>query len=80
MSANLCVESHLREFLEEGFEVAVVKDATAAAVLPDLDGYTAVLVNFRLLASALWTTDEATQRIQASAQPAELSKSEATSE
>ena len=31
MSANLCVESHLRELLEQGFEVAVVKDATAAA-------------------------------------------------
>ena len=31
MSANLCVESHLRELLEQGFEVAVVKDATAGA-------------------------------------------------
>ena len=31
MSANLCTESHLRELLEQGFEVAVVKDATAAA-------------------------------------------------
>ena len=29
MLANLCVESHLRELLEQGFEVAVVKDATA---------------------------------------------------
>ena len=29
MLANICVESHLREFLEQGFEVAVVKDATA---------------------------------------------------
>jgi len=44
MSANLCVESHLREFLERGFEVAVVADATAAAVLPDADGYAAALV------------------------------------
>ena len=34
MSANLCVESHLRELLEQGFEVAVVKDATAAAQTP----------------------------------------------
>ena len=31
MSANLCTESHLRELLEQGFEVVVVKDATAAA-------------------------------------------------
>ena len=41
MSANLCVESHLRELLEQGFEVAVVRDATAAAMLPEGDGYLA---------------------------------------
>jgi nicotinamidase-related amidase len=45
MSANLCVESHLRELLEQGFEVAVVRDATAAAQLPDLDGYAAAVAN-----------------------------------
>jgi hypothetical protein len=28
MLANMCVESHLREFLEQGFEVAIVRDAT----------------------------------------------------
>ena len=27
LSANLCVEAHLRELLEQGFEVTVVKDA-----------------------------------------------------
>ncbi len=59
MSANLCVESHLRELLEQGFEVAVVKDATAAAQVPELDGYAAALVNFRFLASAVWTTKQA---------------------
>ena len=59
MSANLCVESHLRELLEQGFEVAVVKDATAAAQAPELDGYAAALTNFRFLASTVWTTDEA---------------------
>ncbi|MCP3869281.1 MAG: cysteine hydrolase [Gammaproteobacteria bacterium] len=32
MSANLCTESHMRELLEQGFEVAVVSDATAAAL------------------------------------------------
>jgi nicotinamidase-related amidase len=36
MSANLCVEAHLRELLEQGFEVAVVKDATAGARHPEL--------------------------------------------
>lgn len=59
MSANLCVEAHLRELLEQGFEVAVVKDATAAAMLPEGDGYLAALTNFRYIANAVWTTDEA---------------------
>ena len=59
MSANLCVESHLRELLEQGFEVAVVRDATAGARLPEGDGYLAALINFRYIANALWTTDEA---------------------
>ena len=64
MSANLCVESHLRELLEQGFEVAVVKDATAAAKIPEGDGYLAALVNFRFIANAVWTTDEAVKRLQ----------------
>ena len=34
MLANMCVESHLRELIEQGFEVAVVKDATAAPKHP----------------------------------------------
>jgi nicotinamidase-related amidase len=63
MSANLCVEAHLRELLEQGFEVAVVKDATAAAKLPGLDGYAAALVNFRFIANTVWTTEEATQAL-----------------
>ncbi|NCF63869.1 MAG: isochorismatase family protein [Gammaproteobacteria bacterium] len=59
MSANLCVESHMRELLEQGFEVAVVIDATAAAQTPDIDGYAAAVTNFRFLASASWTTEQA---------------------
>ena len=59
MSANLCVESHLRELLEQGFEVAVVKDATAAAKVPEGNGYDAALVNFRFLANTVWSTEEA---------------------
>ena len=58
MSANLCVESHLRELLEQGFEVAVVKDATAGAKVPEGDGYLAALINFRFIANAVWTTDQ----------------------
>ncbi len=65
MSANLCVESHLRELLEMGFEVAVVKDATAAAQIPEGDGYLAALINFRFIANAVWSTDEAVARISA---------------
>jgi nicotinamidase-related amidase len=63
MSANLCVESHMRELLETGFEVAVVRDATAGAKVPEGDGYLAALVNFRMIANALWWTDEAVERI-----------------
>jgi nicotinamidase-related amidase len=59
MSANLCTEAHMRELLEQGFEVAVVKDATAAAKLPGLNGYEAATANFRFMANAVWTTDEA---------------------
>ena len=65
MSANLCTESHLRELLEQGFEIAVVTDATAAAQTPELDGYAAALTNFRFLANATWSTAEATANIKA---------------
>jgi nicotinamidase-related amidase len=59
MSANLCLEGHMRELLEQGFEVAVVRDATAAAQHPDLgDGYQAALVNFGFMANAVMSTDE----------------------
>src|SRR6266851_787135 len=59
MSANLCVESHMRELLERGFEVAVVKDATAAARHPELgDGYKAAILNFGFIANAVLSTDE----------------------
>lgn len=64
MSANLCVESHLRELLEQGFEVAVAADATAAAILPGYDGYEAAFVNYRFLASEVWSTDEAVTAIE----------------
>ena len=63
MSANLCTESHMRELLEQGFEVAVVKDATAAAQVPEGDGYAAALVNYRFMANAVWTTDEAVKAL-----------------
>ena len=64
MSANLCTESHLRELLEQGFEVAVVTDGTAAARFPGLDGYAAAMTNFRFIANGLLTTDEAVSLIR----------------
>jgi len=63
MSANLCVESHMRELLEQGFEVAVVKDATAAAQVPEGDGYASAVVNFRFIANDVLTTKEAVEAI-----------------
>lgn len=65
MSANLCVESHMRELLETGFEVAIVKDATAGAIIPEGDGYLAALINFRMIANAVWSTGEAVRRMEA---------------
>ena len=59
MSANLCVEAHMRELLEQGFEVAVVKDATAGARHPELgDGYKSAIINFGFIANAVLSTEE----------------------
>jgi len=58
MSGNLCVESHLRELLEDGFEVAVVKDATASAVTPGYDGNVAAEINYKFVSSHVYTTKE----------------------
>ena len=65
MLANLCVESHLRELLEQGFEVAVVKDATAGPRHPAIgDGYQAALVNYGFIANAVLTTDDAVKAMR----------------
>jgi nicotinamidase-related amidase len=67
MAANLCVESHLRHLLEEGFEVAVVRDATAAARVAAGDGYLAALTNYSFLAHAVWTTEQAVSHLRGGA-------------
>jgi biuret amidohydrolase len=67
MSANLCTESHMRELIEQGFEVAVVSDATAAAQVEEGDGYAAALVNYRFIANTVWTTEKAKLAMQGSA-------------
>ena len=65
MSAKLCVEAHLRELLEQGFEVAVIKDATAGARHPELgDGYKSALSNFGYLANDVIVTEEAVQAMR----------------
>ncbi len=65
MLANLCVESHLRELLERGFEVAVVKDATAGPRHPTIgDGYQAAVINYGFLANAVLTTDDAVKAMR----------------
>ena len=37
----------------------VVTDATASAILPELDGNAAAQTNFRFIANATWSTEEA---------------------
>ncbi len=65
MLANMCVESHLRELLEQGFEVAVVKDATAGPKHPQWGyGYTAALINYAFLAHAVLTTNETVKAME----------------
>ncbi|MFO1055551.1 MAG: cysteine hydrolase [Dongiaceae bacterium] len=64
MLANMCVESHLRELLERGFEVAMARDATAGPRHPEWgDGYQAAMVNYRFLAHAVLSTDEIVARM-----------------
>lgn len=54
--ANLCVDSHMRALMEDGFNVFVVKDAVAA---PGEEAYNAALVNYGMVASGVLTTKEA---------------------
>ncbi len=63
MSANLCTESHMRDLVESGFRVAVVSDATAGAILPGMNAYEAAVVNFKMIASHVYTTKEIVSEI-----------------
>ena len=60
MVANLCVDSHMRALMENGFKVYVVKDAVAA---PGADAYKAALVNYGMIANGVLTTEEAVKAI-----------------
>ncbi len=59
MSANLCVESHMRDAEERGYKVIVINDATAA---PGDAAYEAALVNYGLIAHESITAEEALSR------------------
>jgi nicotinamidase-related amidase len=63
-AGNICVEAHLRDLLEHGFEVAMVRDAIGGTLNEEGDGVQAALVNFRFLAHALWTTQEAVRHMR----------------
>lgn len=61
MVANLCVDSHMRALMENGFTVYVVKDAVAA---PGADAYKAALVNYSMIANGVVTTEEAVKALK----------------
>ncbi len=63
MSANLCTESHMRELIEQGFDVTVISDATAAAQNELGDGYASAMVNYRFIANGVVTTEEVIQAL-----------------
>lgn len=65
MSSNLCTESHMRELIEQGFEVMVVTDATAGAITEHYNGYEASLTNFRMIASSVNNTKNTVTAIRA---------------
>lgn len=61
--ANLCLEDHMRNLIQNGFEVAMVRDAVAAASNEEGAGYDAAMINWRFMANAVWTTTEAVRRM-----------------
>jgi len=63
--ANICLESHMRDIIEAGMEVAMIRDAVAAGVNDEGDGYAAAMVNYRFCANAIWTTEEAVAKMKA---------------
>jgi len=64
MSANLCVESHLRDAVENGFEVIVIADATAGA---GPHAKNAAVINFEFIANEVTTTEDIIKRLNEAA-------------
>ena len=66
-SQRSLAETPMRELIEQGFDVTVVKDATAAAKTPALgDGYASALINFGFIANGVVTTEQAVALLQGS--------------
>lgn len=65
---NLCLENHMRDLIEAGFEIAMVRDAIAAGRNEEGDGYVAAMVNYRFMANAVWTTEDTIKRLEAVSQ------------
>lgn len=61
LAANLCTDSHMRELVEQGFEVILVRDAVGA---PGEAAYQAALTNYGLIASAVVSTEQARQLLR----------------
>jgi nicotinamidase-related amidase len=62
MSANMCVESHARDAIENGFDLIIIADATAAA---GDAAYEAALTNYEFLAHEVVTTNQIVKRLKA---------------
>jgi nicotinamidase-related amidase len=62
MSANMCVESHARDAIENGFEVIIVADATGAA---GDAAYEAALTDYEFLAHEVVTAEQIIKRLKA---------------
>lgn len=61
MSANLCVESHLRDAVEHGFDVIAIKDATTGA---GPEATQAAYTNYGFIASEVTTTSEIVKQLK----------------
>jgi nicotinamidase-related amidase len=61
MSANMCIESHARDAIENGFDLIIVADATAAA---GDAAYEAALTNYEFLAHEVVTANQVMKRLR----------------
>jgi nicotinamidase-related amidase len=63
MSANLCVESHLRDAVEHGFDIITIKDATTGA---GPEATQAAYTNYGFIANEVTTTEDIVKRLKES--------------